>query len=117
MKKTICVIVLSVVFAANYSAAKKYEVPPSVSTSTHVPYIPDEAMEECVVLYNETKWLGDEISATQVDRYSQAAVNAYNERLSRFNRMTDFFNRDCAGKQSESAYKAALELNKNNAVN
>ena len=117
MKKTLCIIMLSAVFAANCSAAKKYEIPPSKSTSLHTPYISDKAMEECVILYNETKWLGDEISATQVDRYSQSSVNAYNEELSRFNRKTDIFNKDCAGKQSESAYKATLELNKNNAAN
>ena len=68
-------------------------------------------MERCVVLWNEAKWLGDEIDSTQVDQYSQASVDAYNEKVTDHTRMTNTFNRDCAGKQSESAYKAAQELN------
>jgi hypothetical protein len=32
-------------------------------------------------------------------------------KVSKFTRMTDYFNKYCAGKQSESAYKAAQKLN------
>ena len=112
MKNLLSILILLTVFIAGHVVARNYEVPPSVTTSLSTPYISDEAMEKCVILYNETKWLEEEISGIQVDRYSQASVDAYNEKSSRFNKMTDLFNRDCAGKQSESAYRAALELNK-----
>jgi hypothetical protein len=86
-------------------------VPPTESTSSSVPYISDEAMKECVRIYNEAKWLSDEIDSTEVDQYSEASVNAYNAKITRHANMLESFNRDCAGKQSESAYRAAQELN------
>lgn len=92
-------------------AQQKYEVPPSDTTSSSVPYISDDAMKECVRLYNEAKWLAEEIAAAQVDQYSQDSVDAYNAKVTRHSSMTDQFNSDCAGKQSESAWKAAQELN------
>jgi hypothetical protein len=91
--------------------ARKYEVPPSNSTTRSVPYIPDKEMERCVEIYNESTWLGEEIDKIQVDKYSEAEVNSYNAKVSKFTRMTDYFNKYCAGKQSESAYKAAQKLN------
>ena len=96
---------------ASSALAQQYEVPPSDSTTSDVPYISDEAMKECVRLYNEAKWLSEEITATQVDEYSQESVDAYNEKVTRHDSMTDTFNRDCAGRQSESAWRAAQELN------
>jgi hypothetical protein len=92
-------------------AQQQYEVPPSDTTTSNVPYISDEAMKECVRLYNEAKWLAEEIGATQVDEYSQESVDAYNAKVARHSGMTDRFNSDCAGKQSESAWRAAQELN------
>lgn len=91
---------------------QKYEVPPSDVTSSYVPYISDSAMEQCVILYNKAKWLSDEIEKMQVDNYSQASVDAYNKEVSTHTSMLVTFNKDCAGKQSESAYKAAQQLNK-----
>lgn len=88
-----------------------YKAPPSTSTSINVPYISDEAMERCVKLYNEAEWLQDKINVTQVDRYSSESVNSYNSNVNRHTQMIERFNRDCAGKQSESAYKAARKLN------
>ena len=88
-----------------------YKIPPSNSTMMHVPYISDEAMEQCVKLYNQAKWLADEIDTTQVDSYSRSSVNNYNGKINRHSQMTGTFNKDCAGKQSESAYKAAQKLN------
>jgi len=92
--------------------AQTYEIPPSSRTSGHVPYISDEAMEKCVKLYNEAKWLSDEITTLNVDRYSQASVDSYNNKVSKHSKLTSYFNSNCAGKQSESAYKAAQKLNK-----
>jgi len=97
----------------HFAAAQKYEVPPSSSTYESVPYISDSAMEQCVKLYNKAEWLSDEINSTQVDRYSQSSVNRYNQKVSRHSEMIDNFNSDCAGKQSESAYRAAQKLNAN----
>lgn len=88
-----------------------YEVPPSSSTSTDVPSISDEAMKACVKLYNEAKWLAEEIEDTQVDQYSRKSVNAYNKKVNQHSGMIDQFNRECAGKQSDAAARAARELN------
>ena len=92
-------------------AAETYEIPPSDRTGSNVPYISDEAMEQCVRIYNESKWLGEEIRTIQVDRYSQSSVDSYNGKVSQHSQMINIFNQDCAGKQSESAYKAAQRLN------
>lgn len=104
-------VILGFALLAEYAIAATYIVPPSSSTNANVPYISDEAMERCVKLYNETKWFGAEIEKASVDSYSQSSVDGYNEKVVQFNKMQDDFNSGCAGKQSESAYKAALKLN------
>jgi len=91
--------------------AQTYETPPSSMTYSHVPYISDEAMEQCVILYNKAKWLGQEIDNASVDQYSQESVDSYNTKITQYSNMLNVFNRDCAGKQSESAYRAAQKLN------
>ncbi len=103
-------VALSAISAA-LAQEQEYEVPPSDSTSSSAPVISDDAMKECVRIYNEAKWLADEIDGAEVDQYSEVAVNAHNDKVARHTSMTDAFNRDCAGKQSESAYRAAQELN------
>ena len=94
------------------AASKTYVVPPSTRTSSNVPYISDAAMVKCVSLYNNAKWLAEELDRTVVDQYSQESVDAYNTKVNKHREMSQIFNRDCAGKQSESAYKAAQALNK-----
>lgn len=94
--------------------ARQYEVPPSSSTMGSVPTISDEAMERCVELYNEIKWLNEDIANQVVDSYSQNSINSYNAKIDKHNRMQDSFNRNCAGKQSESARKMAEKLNRQN---
>lgn len=104
----------AVFFASGTSAqeqSQEYEVPPSSSTYSDVPTISDEAMKSCVRLYNEAKWLADEIENTEVDQYSRKSVNAYNQKVDRHSGMIDRFNQECAGKQSEAAARAAQELN------
>jgi hypothetical protein len=111
MSKLLCAFMLLTIITIS-DALAEYEVPPSSATSsTNVPYISDEAMKQCVLLYNQAKWLSNEIGDTRVNRYSQASIDAYNGEITRHRNMLDSFNRDCAGKQSESAYKAAQELN------
>jgi hypothetical protein len=68
-------------------------------------------MKACVKLYNEAKWLAEEIEDTQVDQYSRKSVNAYNKKVNQHSGMIDQFNRECAGKQSDAAARAARELN------
>ena len=92
-------------------AAQTYEIPPSARAGTGVPYISDAAMEQCVRLYNEANWLEDEINVFQVDNYSKKSVESYNSKVNKHSQMIDGFNQGCAGKQSESAYKAARKLN------
>lgn len=104
-------VLLSIITTIS-ALSQTYEVPPTSSTSLHVPYISDEAMEQCVILYNKAKWLANEIESGYVNQYSQASVNAYNEKITRHASMINSFNQNCAGKQSESAYRAAQELNR-----
>lgn len=98
-------------FVSNGASARNYEVPPSSRTSANVPYISDAAMERCVKIYNDAKWLHAELSRSNVDQYSPSSVSAYNAQVARHSKMTDYFNTNCAGKQSESAYRAAQKLN------
>lgn len=113
MRASLFILFFGITVAVN-AEAKEYVEPPSESTSTSTPYIPDEEMERCVELYNEIVWVEDDIRAMQVDRYVQAEVDAYNEKVSEISEMTDDFNMKCAGKQSESAYKATQKLNQEN---
>lgn len=114
MKKIKITLLVAVsILSTQLIFAKEYTIPPSSTTRGHVPYISDKAMEACVKLYNKAKWLDEEISRTYVDQYSQASVNAYNNKVHRHSQMINNFNRNCAGKQSESAYKAAQKLNNN----
>ena len=114
MKKTIYVtaVIAAMILSTQVAVAKVYEVPPSSSTSSSVPVISDHAMEQCVILYNDAKDLKREMTSMYVDSYSQASVNTYNNKVNRHSQMTNQFNRDCAGRQSESAYKAAQKLNR-----
>lgn len=106
--KTISILIILGLQVVN---AENYELPPTSRSYGNAPVISDEAMEKCVKLYNEAKWLGDEINNMYVDRYSQSSVNKYNSKISKHSKMINFFNKNCAGKQSESAYRAAKKLN------
>ncbi len=109
MKKlTVMLAVFSLASSAAF--AETYVVPPSTSTAASVPVISDAAMEQCVKLYNEAKWLGEALSSSQVNKYDQSSVNSYNARVEQHSAMTEKFNYECAGKQSASAYKAAQKL-------
>ncbi len=114
-KFSFSVVLFSIITIAS-ALSQTYEVPPSSSTYSHVPYISDEAMKQCIILYNKAKWLADEARSEHVDQYNQASVNAYNEKVKRHASMINYFNANCAGKQSESAYRAAQELNKRSKV-
>lgn len=111
-KYSLVVFSLFTSYALNNAFAREYVTPPTSRTSANVPWIPDDQMEYCVKIYNEAGWLEEEISSTYVDRYNQYSVNAYNEKVNRHSNMINYFNAHCAGKQSESAYKAAQKLNK-----
>jgi hypothetical protein len=112
-KRLVAALAVSILpLLASGAFGQTYEVPPSGSTSSSVPYISDYAMEQCVVLYYKAKWLNEELEKTQVNQYSQASVDAYNNKVTSHATMLSTFNSDCAGKQSESAYKATQELNK-----
>ena len=105
-------MLVAVVFGTQNLMAQVYVAPPSSTTSGSVPWISDNAMEACVVLYNETKWFKDEIQRTPVDNYSQTSVNNYNKKINKHSGMIAEFNRSCAGKQSKSAYEAAQRLSR-----
>lgn len=93
---------------------RSYEMPPTYLTGDSIPVISDEAMEECVRVYNHAKWLTEEITSMSVNVNSRSEVNAYNAKVAEINRMTSWFNSQCAGKQSYSACEAANRLNRQN---
>lgn len=94
--------------------AETYKVPPSSTTYGSVPVISDKAMEYCVKVYNEAKWLESDINSMYVNQYSQSSIDAYNAKVNKHSTMINYFNQYCAGKQSESAYRAARNLNAKN---
>lgn len=100
----------------NVLANQHYVVPPTSSTRGYVPVISDEMEQQCVEIYNQAKWLGDSLQNTYVDQYSIASVNSYNQQVAQHSQMIDWFNQNCAGKQSYSACKAAMELNRQNDI-
>ena len=104
-----CIILLIILTQGAFTY--EYKVPPTSTIHGHVPYISDEAMEQCIILYNEAEQLQTELSRTQVDKYSQNSVDSYNNKVRQHSHMINEFNKNCAGKQSESAYKAAQKLN------
>ena len=98
----------------NVLANQHYVVPPTSSTRGYVPVISDGMEQQCVEIYNQAKWLGDALQNTYVDQYSAASVSAYNQQVAQHSQMIAWFNQNCAGKQSYSACKAAMELNRKN---
>ena len=74
--------------------------------------ISDAAMEKCVKIYNEAKWLAESLQSMYVDQYSQSSVDNYNSQVQKHSNKINYFNKNCAGKQSQSAYEAAKRLNK-----
>ena len=114
MKRLILGTALTLGLLGTSALAQGYEVPPSSSTYSSVPVISDEAMEACVILYNKGKWLGEKINKIQVDRYSQSSIDTYNNKVNQHSSMISDFNRNCAGKQSQSAYEATQRLNNQN---
>jgi hypothetical protein len=105
-------IIFGVLFVSSLIYARTYEVPPTSSTRGSVPVISDEKMEECVKLYNDAKWLSNEINSMYVNQYDSNSVNNYNNKVRKHSSMIRKFNAECAGKQSYSAWKAAQKLNK-----
>ncbi len=116
MKKTnyLLIAFLAITMGVQSLLAQVYEVPPSSTVSHSVPVISDEAMRECIILYNNAKTLKRAMGGMSVDQYSQASVNAYNDKVNKYSQMISTFNRNCAGKQSESAYREAQKLNQIN---
>lgn len=98
------------------AVAQRYTAPPTSSTTGYVPVISDQQMEQCVEIYNQAKWLDEELSRTSVNQYSSYKVNAYNQKADKHRQLTSWFNQNCAGKQSQSACKAAQELNRKNGL-
>ena len=102
---------------ASFAGANQYyTAPPTSSTRGYVPVISDAQMEQCVEIYNQAKWLGEELQNTYVDQYSQISVDNYNDKVAQHQQMTNWFNQNCAGKQSYSACEAARELNRKNGI-
>ncbi|QFR42873.1 hypothetical protein [Sulfurimonas xiamenensis] len=108
MNKSIIFITLTLICSLS---AREYVAPPTSSTRGSVPVISDEAMEKCVKIYNEAEWLGEKLNNTYVNQYDSAAVNNYNQKVNEHSRMINYFNQNCAGKQSYSAWKATQKLN------
>lgn len=89
-----------------------YEIPPSAQTYGNAPVISDEMMKECIKIYNKALAIERVLNSTFVNRYSSEEVNLYNQNVCMHSQLIDWFNANCAGKQSYSACKAAQELNR-----
>ncbi|MDL0089551.1 stress protein, tellurium resistance protein TerZ [Campylobacter gastrosuis] len=93
-----------------------YKIPPTSSTSGYVPVISDKQMKECVKIYNKIERLGQYLNTAYVNQYSLNEVNTYNNNLQSYNKMVDWYNLNCADKQSKSACEAAKKLNQENGL-
>ena len=82
-----------------------YEIPPSAQTYGNAPVI-------SVKIYNKALAIERALNSTFVNRYSSEEVNLYNQNVRMHSQLIDWFNANCAGKQSYSACKAAQELNR-----
>ena len=100
----------------NVLANQHYIAPPTSSTHGHVPVISDEMEQQCVEIYNQAKWLGDSLRNTRVNQYSNDSVDLYNQKVAQHSQMINWFNQNCAGKQSRSTCEAAMELNRKNGI-
>ncbi len=89
-----------------------YEIPPSAQTYGNAPVISDEMMKECIKIYNKALAIERTLNPNLVNRYSNHEVNLYNQNVRMHLQLIDWFNANCAGKQSYSACKAAQELNR-----
>ena len=107
---TVCLV------TTNVLANQQYVAPPTSSIRGYVPVISDAQMEQCVEIYNQAKWLGDSLRNTRVNRYSNDSVDSYNQKVAQHSQMINWFNQNCAGKQSCSACEAAMELNRKNGI-
>ncbi|OOF44795.1 hypothetical protein [Rodentibacter trehalosifermentans] len=114
-KKRTFLIVCSLL-AGFAMANQPYTAPPTSFTQGYVPVISDAQMEQCVEIYNQAKWLGKALQNTYIDQYSQVSVNSYNDKVAQHQQMINWFNQNCAGKQSRSACEAARELNRKNGM-
>ncbi len=112
---SILVVLVLVMGGVNICYSERsYEMPPTYFTQDFVPVISDDAMVECIKVYNEATWLKEKLASLTVNQYSRDEVDAYNTKVSEVNRMTSWYNSQCAGKQSYSACKAANEINRKN---
>ena len=100
LKKFVFILFMSI---PTIVSARTYVVPPSSSTSSSVPVISDEEMEQCVILYND-------MLEVERDLGYEVDVYRYNSLVRYHNEMRDIFNHYCAGKQSASAAEAARRL-------
>lgn len=110
-------ILLIAYFIANsVDANHYYSTPPAFSTHGYVPVISDALMEKCVKTYNQAKWLGNSLQNAYVNQNSVKSVNDYNQKVTKHSQMINWFNQNCAGKQSRSACEAAMKLNRKNGI-
>ena len=77
-----------------------YEIPPSAQTYGNAHVISDEMMKECVKIYNKVLALERTLNLNLVNRYSSHEVNLYNQNVRMHSQLIDWFNANCAGKQS-----------------
>ncbi|WP_170018368.1 hypothetical protein [Campylobacter sp. RM16190] len=94
----------------------EYKIPPSSSAYGYVPVISDEMMKKCIEVYNQAQWLENSLNSFRVDQYSSLEVKEYNRLLYKYNSLINWFNFNCAGKQSKSACEVTKKLNKQNGL-
>ena len=110
--KILFFLAATIVILGAFEIEGGYEIPPSAQIYGNAPVISDAMMQECVKIYNKALAIERALNSTFVNRHSSEEVNLYNQNVHMHSQLIDWFNANCAGKQSYSACKAAQELNR-----
>ena len=110
--KILFFLVATIAILGAFEIEGGYEIPPSAQTYGNAPVISDAMMQECVKIYNKALAIERTLNPNLVNRYSNHEVNLYNQNVRMHSQLIDWFNANCADKQSYSACKAAQELNR-----
>jgi len=103
---------LSIALLTSHAQQRTYEVPPSSNVvNGSIPGISDKDMKKCVEIYNEAAWLKNELNNSKVDLAQPGQVESYNYQASLYSQMADYYNNNCAGKQSNLAHDVVQQLN------
>ena len=90
--------------------AKSYEMPQIEFKKGNVPMISDEQIEFCVKLYNQIKWLSEDLTKQKSSK-NQANARIYNINVKKYRNLANLFNNECAGKLAADVKTITENLN------